>query len=136
MVCILIQRVNGKGEPLARQLWGLLPSKDSPVILAPLASSLIGLRCGEQLRLNGHLLGGCATLGMRGPVWSVCCIPGLNEATAEARGVFLEAMSKQALNFAKQPPKSKQLCTGVILDKGVSQQKPEEGTEKAGHKEM
>lgn len=40
---------------------------------------------------------------------------------AEARGVFLEAMSKQALNFAKQPPKSNRLCTGAILDRRMSQ---------------
>lgn len=62
--------------------------------------------------------------GLCGPIWSICCIPGLNEATAavaEAPGVFLEAMSKQALNFAKQPPKSNQLCTGVITDRRMSQ---------------
>lgn len=41
MVCILAQCVNGGGEPLARQPWGLLSSKDSPVIHALLASSLI-----------------------------------------------------------------------------------------------
>lgn len=95
------------------------PQKIHQVILALLASSLIGPRCGGQLRLNGHLLGGCATLGIRGPIRSICCIAGLNEATAVVCGVFLEAISKQALNFAKLPPKSKQLCTGVILDKGV-----------------
>lgn len=62
-------------------------------------------------------------LGLHGPIWSICCIPGLNEATAavaEAPGVFLEAMSKQALNFAKQPPKSNWLCTGAILGRGMS----------------
>lgn len=62
-------------------------------------------------------------LGMRGPIWSICCLPGLNEATAaaEAPGVLLEAMSKQALNFAKQPPKSNWLCTGALLDMLMSQ---------------
>lgn len=94
---------------MARQPRGLLPSKDSPVILALLASSLIGPRCGEQLRLNGRLLGGWeerpAMPGMCGSIWSMCCIPGLNEATAamEARSrVFLSAMSKQALHFGLQ----------------------------------
>lgn len=42
-----------------------------------------------------------------GPYLEHCCIPGLNEAIAEACGVFLEAISKQVLNFAKQPPKAK-----------------------------
>lgn len=77
-------------------------------------------------------------LGMCGPIWSICCIPGLNEAITAAQalaGVFLEAKSKQALNFAKQPPESNQLCTGAILDRGTSQQKPG-GTEGTGQKEI
>lgn len=126
-----------RGEPLARKPWGLLPSKDWPVILALLASSLIGPPCGEPLGLNGPLLDGCVMPGMRGPIWSICCLPGLNEtpAAAEAQGVFLGALSKQALNFAKQPPKSNQLCTGGILDRGLSQRKPE-GTERREQKEI
>lgn len=137
MVCILAQCVNGVGEPLAMQPWGFLPSKDLPVLLALLASSLIGPRRGEQLRLNGHLLGGCMTVGVHGPIWSICCLPGLNEATAaaaEACGMFLEATSKQPLNFAKQPPKSNWLCTGAILDRSCHKQKPK-GSERTGQKE-
>lgn len=44
------------GSLPAKQMLGLLPSKGLPVILALLASSLIGLRGGEQLKINGGLL--------------------------------------------------------------------------------
>lgn len=40
-------------------MLGLLPSKALPVILALLASSLIGLHGGEQLKINGSLLCCC-----------------------------------------------------------------------------
>lgn len=56
--------------PLTRQPRGPLPSKDSPATPVLLVSFLIGPCCGEQLRLNGCLLGGweegLVTLGMCG----------------------------------------------------------------------
>ena len=63
------------------------------------------------------------TRGVRGPIWSICCLPGLNEATAaaETHGVFLKAMSKQPLNFAKQPLKSNRFCTRAIRVREMSQ---------------
>jgi len=47
------------GSLPAKQMLGLLPSKALPVILALLASSLIGLHRGEQLKINGSLLRCC-----------------------------------------------------------------------------
>ena len=63
------------------------------------------------------------TLGVRGPIWSICCLPGLNEATAaaETHGVFIKAMSKQPLNFAKQPLNSNRFFTGAIRVRKMSQ---------------
>lgn len=74
------------GSLPAKQMLGLLPSKCLRVILALLASSLIGLHGGEQLKINGGLLrcwkGSSATPGMS----TATLVHGTHKALRKARG--------------------------------------------------